>query len=236
MTACPDRLVPPERNVSGTPCAALAREQRGHLVGVARRDDGLRHEQVVRGVVGIGVAGRWPGFSPGRDRPRLRGVRQVAVLSSGNHPAEYGGGLQEDQDGDEGQQSEAPPDQFAEQCPFGRRVPTAAAATARFCGESILPSTPAEELAAAIRTGSSPVCCGRGGLHQAEQRVGRGVGTGQATPIQPITGERKAKKPPVEASADPRVTVCPDRFITKARARTQSTVTMVHRSCTSVSR
>jgi len=34
-------------------------------------------------------------------------------------------------------------------------MPTAAAATARFCGASILPITPAEELVAAISTASS---------------------------------------------------------------------------------
>jgi len=53
-----------------------------------------------------------------------------------------------------------------------------------------------------------------------------------ATPIQPTTGERKAKNAPVAASARPRVTVWPEKFITYARASTATTVRMVHRNCT----
>ena len=56
-----------------------------------------------------------------------------------------------------------------------------------------------------------------------------------ATPIQPITGDSTANSPPAEASAMPRLAVCPERFITKASASTDSTVTMVHLSWTSVS-
>ena len=80
-------------------------------------------------------------------------------------------------------------------------IPTAAAATARFCGDSILPSTPAEELVAAIRTGSSPawfaaVACSRPNSEFDE--VSEPV---MATPTQPISGDSSANNPPADASA-----------------------------------
>ncbi len=56
--------------------------------------------------------------------------------------------------------------------------PTAAAAMARFCGEIILPSTPPEELAAAMRVGGETGLVGGGDLEGAEQGVGGGVGAG----------------------------------------------------------
>ena len=54
MTACPDRLVPPERNVSGTPARLAATQQPADLRRVARHHHRLRDEQEVRGVVGVG--------------------------------------------------------------------------------------------------------------------------------------------------------------------------------------
>ena len=71
-------------------------------------------------------------------------------------------------------------------------MPTAAAAIARFCGLTILPSTPPEEFAAAISTGSSPalaaVCTCRA-PNSAFDEVSEPV---TATPIQPRIGERIA--------------------------------------------
>jgi len=53
-----------------------------------------------------------------------------------------------------------------------------------------------------------------------------------ATPIQPTTGERNAKKAPVAARARPRVTVWPEKFITYAKANTATTVRIVQRNWT----
>ena len=98
--------------------------------------------------------------------------------------------------------------------PRGRPCPTAAAAIARFCGLIILPSTPPEEFAAAISTGSSPaslaVCTWRA-PNSALAEVSEPV---TATPIQPRIGDRIANAPPAPASQAPSEVVWPDRFIT----------------------
>ena len=81
--------------------------------------------------------------------------------------------------------------------------PTAAAATARFCTDSILPRTPAEEFAAAISTGGSPTCPAAAtctGPNSTFDDVSEPV---KATPIQPMIGDSTTKKPPAEASATP---------------------------------
>ena len=54
VTAWPDRLVPPERNVSGTPVRRAVANSLPTSVGVARDHDRLRGEHEVRGVVGVG--------------------------------------------------------------------------------------------------------------------------------------------------------------------------------------
>ena len=93
-------------------------------------------------------------------------------------------------------------------------MPTAAAAIARFCGLTILPSTPPEELAAAISTGSRPASvavCTCSAPKSALADVSEPV---TATPIQPRIGERIANAPPVPASQAPSDEVWPDRFIT----------------------
>src|SRR4029450_6659004 len=64
-------------------------------------------------------------------------------------------------------------------------IPTAAAAAARFCGLTILPSTPPDEFAAAIRTGSSPALaavCTWSAPNSALAEVSEPV---TATPIRP---------------------------------------------------
>src|SRR4051794_233914 len=113
-------------------------------------------------------------------------------------------------------------------------IPTAAAAMARFCGLTILPSTPPEEFAAAISTGSSPawpaVCTWRP-PNSAFDDVSDPV---TATPIQPRIGDSSANAPPAPASHAASEEVCPDRFITYASASTAITVTIAERSSTYV--
>ncbi len=108
--------------------------------------------------------------------------------------------------------------------------PTAAAPIARFCGETIFPSTPPELLPAAISTGESPafdaaVTCRAPNNELAE--VSEPV---TAVPSQPKMGDSNAKAPPVPAIQVPSVMVCPDAFITNANASTAITVMIAHRS------
>src|SRR5476651_2852432 len=75
-------------------------------------------------------------------------------------------------------------------------MPTAAAAIARFWGEIILPSTPPEELAAAITAGLSPALAAAltcNAPNRAFDEVSEPV---TATPSQPRIGERIAKAAP----------------------------------------
>jgi len=93
-------------------------------------------------------------------------------------------------------------------------IEAAAAATARFCGESILPSTPADELVAAMSTGLRSACFAAVACrspNSAFEEVSEPV---IVTPSHPITGESSAKKPPVAARACPRLCVWPEKFMT----------------------
>src|SRR4051794_32832314 len=92
--------------------------------------------------------------------------------------------------------------------------PTAAAPIARFWGDSILPSTPPDELAAASRVGDmfAPWAAWTWSApNSALEDVSEPV---TATPSHPTIGDRNAKKPPAPASQRPSVIVCPDWFIT----------------------
>ncbi len=112
-------------------------------------------------------------------------------------------------------------------------MPTAAAAMARFCGLTILPSTPPEELAPAISTGSNPGL-GRGlHLQRPEQRLDEVSDPVTATPIQPRIGEMIANRPPVSASQAPSEPVWPEVHDV-GQARTAMTVTMADLSSTYV--
>ena len=93
-------------------------------------------------------------------------------------------------------------------------MPTAAAAIARFCGLTILPSTPPEEFAAAISTGSSPALAAACTCRAPNSEFEEVSDPVTATPIQPRIGEMIAKAPPVPASQAPSEAVWPDRFIT----------------------
>ena len=93
-------------------------------------------------------------------------------------------------------------------------IPTAAAPMARFCGEIILPMTPADELAAAISVGESPAPCAAltySAPNSAFEEVSEPV---TATPSQPMIPDRKAKMLPAPASHSASVLVWPDWFIT----------------------
>ncbi len=92
VTAWPDRLVPPERKVSGTPRRPAQLEQPGHLGAAARGDDGAGQQQEVRGVVGLGVPGQLvvadlAGVGDGRPAAR----RAVVDARSRHHPGQNGG-------------------------------------------------------------------------------------------------------------------------------------------------
>ena len=56
-----------------------------------------------------------------------------------------------------------------------------------------------------------------------------------AVPSQPMIGDRNARTPPAPAIQLPIVSVCADRFITYASARTVATVSVAHLSWSSVS-
>src|ERR687885_2891040 len=77
--------------------------------------------------------------------------------------------------------------------------------TARFCGLTIFPKTPPEELAPTARTGLSPswlavVFCRL--AKRAFEEVSEPV---RATPSHPINGAKNGKRTPVAANARPRV-------------------------------
>src|ERR1700712_326337 len=93
-------------------------------------------------------------------------------------------------------------------------MPTAAAAIARFCGLIIFPSTPPEELAAASRTGESPDFWAAVTCSAPNNEFDDVSAPVTAVPSQPRIGEINANAPPAPAIHVPRVTVCPDRFIT----------------------
>src|SRR5476649_2297616 len=78
--------------------------------------------------------------------------------------------------------------------------PTAAAAIARFCGEIILPSTPPEELAAAIRAGLSPTCLAAETCSAPNSEFEEVSEPVTATPSQPRIGERNANAAPAPAT------------------------------------
>src|SRR6478672_6056306 len=92
--------------------------------------------------------------------------------------------------------------------------PTAAAAIARFCGEIILPSTPPEEFAAAIRTGLSPVWLAAVTCRAPNSELDDVSEPVTATPSHPSTGERRANAAPAPAIHAPSVPVWPEAFIT----------------------
>ena len=70
------------------------------------------------------------------------------------------------------------PNTLRNSSPSRPAMPTAAAAMARFCGETILPSTPPERVARGHQQRVEPGLVGGADLQRAEQRVGRGVGAG----------------------------------------------------------
>src|SRR5450755_1692476 len=96
-------------------------------------------------------------------------------------------------------------------------MPTAAAAMARFWGEIILPSTPPEELAAAIRAGLSPTCLAAETCSAPNREFAEVSEPVTATPSQPRMGEKIAKAAPAPAIHLPSVAVWPEAFMTYAR-------------------
>ena len=92
--------------------------------------------------------------------------------------------------------------------------PTAAAPIARFWGETILASTPPELLAAAISVGFKFALCAAATWSAPNSELVEVSDPVTAVPNQPISGDRKAKKPPAPAAQVPSVIVWPDMFIT----------------------
>src|SRR5450759_2348798 len=93
-------------------------------------------------------------------------------------------------------------------------MPTAAAAIARFWGEIILPSTPPEELAAAIRAGLSPTLLAAETCKAPNSEFDEVSDPVTATPSQPRIGEKMANAAPAPAIQAPSVAVWPEAFIT----------------------
>src|SRR6059058_5140603 len=95
--------------------------------------------------------------------------------------------------------------------------PTAAAPIARFWGEIIFPSTPPDELPAAINTWLIPASFAAATWRAPNNEFDDVSEPVTATPNHPMIGERKAKNPPAPASHKPSVIVSPEKFITNAR-------------------
>src|SRR5450756_743377 len=110
-------------------------------------------------------------------------------------------------------------------------MPTAAAAIARFWGEIILPRTPPEELAAAIRAGLSPASLAAETCSAPNREFDEVSEPVTATPSQPRIGERTAKAAPAPAIQKPNVVVWPEAFITYDSPRTAMTVMIANLSC-----
>ena len=79
LMACPDRLVPAARKVTGTPVARGQAEQLGHFVLVLRADDDLRDEAVESGVRAPGQAAQFVGIDAFLRDERLDVVQEVCV-------------------------------------------------------------------------------------------------------------------------------------------------------------
>src|SRR5215470_15517018 len=92
--------------------------------------------------------------------------------------------------------------------------PTAPAAMARFCGEIILPSTPPDELAAAISVVLRPALVPAATCSAPNSEFEDVSEPVTATPSQPRIGERTANAAPAPAIQLPRVAVWPLAFIT----------------------
>src|SRR5450759_2666069 len=86
-------------------------------------------------------------------------------------------------------------------------MPTAAAAHARFWGAIVLPSTPPEELAAAIRAGLSPTSLAAEPCKAPKSEFDEVSEPVTATPSQPRIGERTAKAAPAPAIQVPSAAV-----------------------------
>src|SRR5674476_1123391 len=114
-------------------------------------------------------------------------------------------------------------------------IPTAAAAIARFWGEIILPSTPPEELAAAISAGLMPVLVAADTCNAPKSEFDEVSEPVTATPSQPRIGEKIANAAPAPAIQAPSVAVWPEAFMTYARPRTAMTVMIAAKSCRYVS-
>src|SRR5674476_899193 len=95
-------------------------------------------------------------------------------------------------------------------------MPTAAAAIARFWGEIILPSTPPEELAAAIRAGLSPTSLAAETCNAPNSEFDDVSEPVTATPSQPRIGEMSANAAPAPAIHLPSDAVWPEAFMTYA--------------------
>ena len=85
---------------------------------------------------------------------------------------------------------------------------------ARFWGDTILARTPPELLAAASSVGESPDCLAAATCSAPNSELVDVSDPVTAVPNQPISGDRKAKKPPAPAAQVPSVIVWPDMFIT----------------------
>src|SRR3954465_8313692 len=105
-------------------------------------------------------------------------------------------------------------------------MPTAAAPIARFCGETIFAQTPPELFDAASSVGLRCAFLAAVTCSTPNSEFDEVSDPVMAVPSQPISGDRKAKKPPGPAAQVPGVIVRPDRFITYAGAKTAITVTI----------
>ena len=102
--------------------------------------------------------------------------------------------------------------------------PVAAVATAIDCGEIILPVTPPEELAATVKTGSTPTCCAVTACKLPKSAFAEVSEPVRNTPSQPKTGAKNGKRLPVPAKNRPIVALMPEKFMIYAKPNTQGMV------------
>ena len=141
--------------------------------------------------------------------------------------------MQEDDHAHDEEQDQAPLDHCPEYVTFLAGEPHRRGADREILGESIFPSTPPDEFAAARSVGSKPASFAAVTCSTPNSEFDEVSEPVTATPSQPMIGERNGSTPPAPAIQVPIVVVCPERFMTYARPRTVMTVSVAHLSWSS---
>ena len=119
-------------------------------------------------------------------------------------------GLQQDQHAHQQRQGEAVPEDVAQDRARWRVRPVATLATTMLWASIILPITPPELLAAAVRTGETPICSAVTFCRLPNSTFEEVSLPVSATPSQPSSGEKNGNSTPVLAKARPMVASEPE--------------------------